>query len=201
MMQERIRISAFAALVGGFLYIIGDLSTILAVLLPIAVHELGHIIALRLLGLRIIGFEIELRGFCIKYTGYTGLLGEAAAAAAGPLAGILYAVAASAAGTVSDSAWLELTAGVSLLLSVFNFLPAKPLDGGKLFGYISELIFGERMGTKISGAAAGMVCIVAMLAGLWLLFKGYGIAATAAALWLLLCQSEEQGLVNPREIL
>ena len=201
MMQERIRISAFAALVGGFLYIIGDLSTILAVLLPIAVHELGHIIALRLLGLRIIGFEIELRGFCIKYTGCTGLLGEAAAAAAGPLAGILYAVAASAAGAVSDSAWLELTAGVSLLLSVFNLLPAKPLDGGKLFGYILALIFGERMGTKISGAAAGMVCIAAMLAGLWLLFKGYGIAATAAALWLLLCQSEEQGLVNPREIL
>ena len=201
MMQERIRISAFAALLAGFLYIIGDLNTIFAVLLPITVHELGHIIALRLLGMRIIGFEIELRGFCIKYTGCTGLLGEAAAAAAGPLSGLLYAIAASAAGKVSDSAWLELTAGVSLLLSVFNLLPVKPLDGGKLFGYISELIFGERTGTKISGAVSCIVCIAAISAGLWLLFNGYGIAATAAALWLLLCQSEEQGLVNPREIL
>ena len=201
MMQERIRISAFAALLAGFLYIIGDLNTILAVLLPIAVHELGHIVVLRLLGLRIVGFEIELRGFCIKYTGCTGLMGEAAAAAAGPLMGLLYAVGASAAGSVSDGTWLELTAGVSLLLSVFNLLPVKPLDGGKLFGYISELIFGERTGAKISGAVSRIVCIAALSAGLWLLFKGYGIAADCGGALALTLPNEEQGLVNPREIL
>ena len=103
MRNNALRIGSGAVLLAAFLYYIGRPPELAAVLLPAAVHELGHILALELLGLRIKGFRIELRGFCIEYCGYTGAVGHALAAAAGPAAGLVYALAASRFGNQSGS--------------------------------------------------------------------------------------------------
>ena len=59
------------------------------------------LLALLLLGLHIKGIRAELRGFCIEYCGYTGAVGHALAALAGPAAGLAYALAASTAGELT----------------------------------------------------------------------------------------------------
>lgn len=85
--------------------------------MPVLIHELGHIVCLRLLGLRICGFKAELRGLCMGYAGCTSGFGRILAAAAGPAAGGLYALIASYAGKIYGSDWLLCSAGVSVILT------------------------------------------------------------------------------------
>ncbi len=85
MNNERFSVGTGAILLAALIYFVADLDKILALLVPVLVHELGHVFTIRLLGLRINGFRVELKGFCIRYCGYTGAMGHALAAAAGPL--------------------------------------------------------------------------------------------------------------------
>ena len=130
MNNNRIKISAGALILAALIYYTADFGTLACVAVPVLIHELGHIVCLRLLGLRICGFRAELRGLCMGYSGCTSGFGRMLAAAAGPAAGGLYALIASYAGKIYGSDWLLCSAGVSVILTAFNLLPALPLDGG-----------------------------------------------------------------------
>ena len=201
MAKQKIRVSAGALLLAAAVYYFCDGRTIAALLVPVLMHELGHVAALKLLGFSLRGFSAELKGLCIGYSGCCGAVGHAMAAAAGPMAGLIYAAAASWAGGRLQSDWLCLSAGVSLILSVFNMLPALPLDGGRVFTVLAAAFFGERRGTAAADAL-GFACSALLLAaGVWLMFKGKGIALAVAATWLLLYQESASGIVKKREIL
>lgn len=172
-----------------------------AVLVPAAAHELGHLFALWMLGLPVRSFRIELQGFCIEYSGSTGALGHALAAAAGPLAGLAFSYAASLAGGRLGSEWLCLTAGVSLLLSLFNLLPALPLDGGAILLHISGAILGEQRARVLVEITGLLVCAAMLGGGFYLLLQGKGAAVLLAAVWLLLAQENGRGLVKRREMI
>ena len=179
-------ISPPAAAAAALAYYLAPVDKLLAVLLPVLAHELGHILALRLLGLRIRCFQIELKGLCIEYRGYTGALGHALAAAAGPALGLLYALAASLLAARFHSPWLELTAGVSLLLSMFNLLPALPLDGGRILYHLSAALLGERTAARVANGFSLAVGAVLLGVGTYLMLSGCGLALELAAVWLLL---------------
>lgn len=198
---ERIKISAEAALVAAFLYYIGDFRTAMAVVLPVLVHEFGHLGALRALGLRATGLRVELKGFCIEYEGEAGRLGHALAAFAGPLAGVIYALAAATAGRLSGCEWLSLTAGVSVILSGFNMLPAMPLDGGRIAQSFLCAALGDRTGERAGRILSTAVGAVLLAAGTLLTAAGGGIALLLAAIWVLTYQNEGEGIEKNREIL
>ncbi len=186
MRKERFGISAPAVVAAALLYYLAPTDKLLAVLLPVIFHELGHILALRLLGLRICRFRVELKGLCMEYRGYAGGLGHALAAVAGPAMGLLYALAASLLAARYNSAWLELTAGVSLLLSAFNLLPALPLDGGRILYHLSAALFGERAAARVTDIVSLAVGTALLGLGAYLMFRGFGLALELAAVWLLL---------------
>lgn len=198
---ERIKVSAEAALIAAFLYYIGDFGTIAAVLLPILIHELGHLGALKALGLRATGLRVELRGFCIEYEGEAGRLGHALAAFAGPLAGMIYALAAATTGRLSGYEWLSLTAGISIILSAFNLLPAMPLDGGRIARSLLCAALGEQAGERAIRFLSTAVGAALLTAGTLLTAAGGGIALLLAAIWLLLYQNEGEGIEKSTEIL
>lgn len=201
MNREHFGMGTAAILLAALIYFIADTDKIMAVLVPVAFHELGHILTLRLLGLRINGFRAELKGFCIQYSGYTGALGHALAAAAGPMSGLLYAMAASVMGERLGSSWLELSAGVSLLLSLFNLLPALPLDGGQIVYAFSGIFLREAAAVRLCnnlGLATGGILL---LSGVWLMLKGCGLAMALAAVWLLAYVGFENQLYCRREII
>ena len=201
MSKSRLHISAGAVLAAALLFFFMDTATLWAIALPVAAHELGHVLALRLLGMRIRGFRAEMKGLCIDYCGFCGTGGHIFAAAAGPLAGLVYAFAASCAARLFNSDMAALSAGISMLLSAFNMLPVLPLDGGRVFSWAACALLGAGRGERLSKKVGLALSAAALAAGLLLLWQGYGAGLSLAALWLLLAQPEGEGIVKRKEIL
>lgn len=125
-------------------------------LLACALHELGHIAAIRLLGGRVERLRLTAVGAELAQDGARPLSygKEALAVLAGPAASLL-------------TAWLAmrasffLLAGLSLGQGLFNLLPVLPLDGGRA----ACLLLSSRGG---EGTQRGLCCLSAALSGLLL---------------------------------
>lgn len=174
-----------AALLAVALYFL-ELRSIAALTAAVVVHELGHLAALRLLGLRIRAFRSEAQGFCIDYEGETTRLGNIVAALVGPAAGLVLAFALSALAAYTVSSFCALTAGVSLLLSLFNLLPVCRLDGGRIAWLLLPALFGEAAGDRAARALSAVTAAVLFALGLCVLLAGHGAGLIIAASWLIL---------------
>ena len=173
-----------------------DAPSFAEVLVPVLAHECGHLLALLLLGFRIQSLRLEPIGLCIRYTGSERPAAHAAAALAGPLGGLLYAMAAKALGGETAA----LSAGISLLLSAFNLLPIQALDGGRALAALARRQLGEEEGEQLVRSVSTVFRVVLILAGLLFSLLRQGNALLAAGIWLTLLQKEQLPLVNGREI-
>lgn len=173
------------ALLAAALYFL-ELRSIAALTAAVVVHELGHLAALRLLGLRIRAFRSETQGFCIDYEGETTRIGHITAALAGPAAGLALAFALSALAAYTVSSFCALTAGVSLLLSLFNLLPVRRLDGGRIAWLLLPALFGETAGDSAARALSAVTASALFALGLYVLLSGHGAGLIIAAAWLIL---------------
>lgn len=90
-------------------------------LLAASVHELGHIAALKLYGIRIHRISVDVGGARIE-TGELLPGQELVCALAGPGAGLMLCLLWR---------WMPRTAFLALGQSVFNLLPIYPMDGGR----------------------------------------------------------------------
>lgn len=201
MREGRFALGPGFLLLGALLYCTASFSELAAILPPVIVHELGHVVALRLYGLRIRRVSADLRGLCIEYGGLCAPLGHAVAALAGPAAGLAYAFAASYFARRTGNELLTLSAGVSLLLSLFNLLPILPLDGGRVFSILAAELLGGRRGDALTKAVSLTLATALLMGGTFLMWRGEGTAPTLAALWLLLAQPDKSALVKRRELL
>lgn len=201
MNKGRLSISPGAIVLGALLYCTASFSELAAILPPVIVHELGHIVALRLYGQRVRRITADMRGLCIEYGGLDTPLGQAVSAFAGPAAGLAYAFAASYFAARTGNEVLTLSAGVSLLLSLFNLLPIIPLDGGHIFSVIAAELLGGNRGAALTKTLSLALSTALLMAGTWLMWRGEGTALMLAALWLLLAQPDKAILVKRRELL
>ena len=176
------------------LYYRGGAALLPAVMLPVAAHELSHILVLRLFGHRIETLTLEPRGLSIRYRDGGG--GELLSALSGPLGGALYALAFWNARTH----WLRDSAGLSLLLTAFNLLPISPLDGGRAFTLLCVKALGEERGGRLSRAVGAVFLTFLLIAGVALALWKKTTPPLAAALWLLLFREDEETLVKHGEI-
>lgn len=201
MEKGRLSLSAGAVLLGALIYCTASFSELAAILAPVIVHELGHIVTLRLYGLRVRRVRADLRGVCIEYGGLYAPLGHAVSALAGPAAGLAYAFAASYFSRRCGNEALTLSAGVSLLLSVFNLLPILPLDGGRVFSIVAAELLGGLRGERATRALSLALAAALLVAGLYLTWRGEGTALALASVWLLASQPDKAALVKRRELL
>lgn len=109
----------------------------------IFVHEMGHVLALRMMGVRAappmfipffgayIGMkELPDNAFC-----------ESVAACGGPLLGTLGAIGCAGAGLATGNPFWYALASSGFILNLFNLLPVSPLDGGRIIGVISPRLW------------------------------------------------------------
>lgn len=138
-----------------------------------ALHELGHIAALRLWGGRVALVRLSCVGVELRQAagGPARPLARAAVALAGPLTSVAAACAAAH--------WegLYLLAGLSLGQGVFNLLPFPALDGGKVLEALG--------GPRLSGAVAWAAGALLLAGGVYLLAAGGNPTLLLTTVWLL----------------
>ena len=183
------------------LYYRGGFMLLPIVVIPAAVHELSHILALRLLGQRITGIVPDARGLCICYDGPCSAAGHILAALAGPVGGAAYAFIASGLADAPGCEWIHHSAGMSMLLTAYNLLPILPLDGGRILSVLCTEYLGMERGTALFGKVSGVFLALLLTGSAALIVLKKTTIPLAAAIWLLLFQNDEEALVKSGEII
>ena len=164
----RWQISAGAILLFALFYFLDSEGIVSAMIPAVLIHEIGHVLALRLCGSRVTRVCVSLTGVELDYAPGVGGLRAAACFLSGPLFGAAYALAALA----QKSVFWRMSGASSALLTAFNLLPILPLDGGRAVALL------------LTEAAARRVFLLAALA---LLAGGAALAVSRGsfmALWL-----------------
>jgi Zn-dependent protease len=201
-------------------YVVAVLSALLF-FTSLVLHELGHAVVARRLGLEIEGVDLWFFGGLAKMRGETQTPGaEFLIAIAGPLVTLIVVAAASAVGILFSSPqnfWdlvllrtgvhatpalvlLSWLATINALVLVFNLVPALPLDGGRLAQAVAWKVTGDRGRGTRGAAQAGR--------GFALVLGAFGLAALAdglvtSGLWamivaLFLYQAARTAIVQSR---
>ena len=145
------------------------------VLLAAAVHEAGHLLMLRLLGVGMESLRVSVFGAEIRPEGtYISYGGELAALLAGPAANLLCGMALA----LSGSCWL-VPAGAHLTLGCFNLLPIRPLDGGRALYLLVSWLAGPAAGEWAARCIGVSTAIGLGVFLAWLMWRSGG------SLWLL----------------
>jgi Zn-dependent protease len=159
------------------------LAIALMVAASVIVHELGHAVVARRLGVPVSGIELHFFG------GAAGMAGmprrpvdEIAVAAAGPAVSLAIAAVAHAAAALLGSPVLALLGTVNLVLGVFNLLPAFPSDGGRILRAWLARRRGLVRATETAVKVGRAVCIALAVAGL---FTSFQLVVVAAVLWMM----------------
>jgi len=110
-------------------------STLTGLVPVILFHELGHVVAMRICGYRDVSiFFIPLLGAAARGREVNASQTKRAfVALMGPLPGILLALVLMIFTPWTSYDLLQSVVELLLILNVFNLLPVKPLDGGRLF--------------------------------------------------------------------
>ena len=170
-----------------------DRDGLLIALVPgVIAHETGHALAVALLGGQVRLLAVSASGLRMDYSGAVDGRGEAAACLAGPAMGLLYALAASRTGTALGSDYLLCSAGLSLVLSLYNLLPASSLDGGRIMELALEQKLGGDTGRAAMFALSIVVGVALVVVGILLLTRGYGFALIPAGLWIIILQFRDK---------
>ena len=151
------------------------------------VHELGHLAAIRALGGRVGGIRLTAVGAVIspKRERLFSYRAECLTALAGPAASFLLALAAETWGRWFGSEDAYLLTGVSLVLGLFNLLPAAPLDGGRAFQAVVSRLAGPDVGERLEGALTWVLGFLLFCTGLWVLRRCGNFTLALCGAWLL----------------
>lgn len=152
----------------------------LIIFISVLLHELGHSIAARLLGVNVM--EIQLFPFggvaimenIAKYGGYKELI----VALSGPVISLVLALIFITCRNIFT--FSELLFRYNGALFLFNLFPALPLDGGRIVRNIMLSRTSYKRATKLMTRWGKLLAIILVLLNIYLIVKGKETAAYIA---------------------
>lgn len=145
-------------------------------LLACCLHEAGHVLAIRLVSGNIKQFNITVVGAELVLLHPLSYGRELLSAAAGPGMDLLLAA-------LIRGHW-PLFTGLNLALAIFNLLPLRRLDGGRMLRCCLSMALGpegaDRAAQLLNRGLAGLL----LLLGLWAALRGGNPTLLLTALWL-----------------
>jgi len=115
----------YGGLVGVFLVLLAFASVLL--------HELGHAVVARRLGVPILGIELSFFGGAAKMAGMPKTANhEIMIAIAGPAVSVGLALAGFGLGALTGVWLFTLIGWINVVIAGFNLIPALPMDGGRI---------------------------------------------------------------------
>ena len=161
---------SFLLLLGIVALTMGGLAGVVAVLVAFAsviVHELGHALVARHLGVRVAGIELHFFGGAAKIVDPPRTPGdEIAIAAAGPAVSFAIAGVSTLLAQVAFAPLFGALAWINLLLGAFNLLPAFPMDGGRILRALLQRRLGHLRATEVAVVIARGFAVAIGLYGL-----------------------------------
>lgn len=140
--------------------VISPVEIVVSVLLAAALHECGHLLALRAFRVPVEGLKLSALGAVLYARGARRLsygrelIVTLAGCGMNLLCGLVTAACALRA------SWVEgfVLAGAHILLAAFNLLPIPPLDGSRALYLIAALLFGPAVGDAARGGHGTCLC-------------------------------------------
>lgn len=194
---KRLEVSGGFLLLATALYYLDSADVVPWALLACALHELGHILAIYLLGGQVALLRLTCVGAELRLSARRPLSPgrELLAALAGPAASLLAAgLTARLSGGAGETACLF--AGLNLALGLFNLLPAAQLDGGRILKNLLLMLgAGPRTEWVLQGISLALAALLSAAGCLLLLRGAVNVTLPITALWLLF--SSPAGTVPP----
>ncbi|MDX2092104.1 MAG: site-2 protease family protein [Kofleriaceae bacterium] len=150
----------------------------------VLLHELGHAVIARLLGVHIAGIELGFFGGAAKMAGIPRRPNhEIAIAIAGPIVSLVLAGVGLGLGMLFHSEMLGMIGWINLVLAGFNLIPALPMDGGRILRAVLAKRTSFVHATDQAITVARVVSIGFGILGLWT--GAYQLLLLAPFLWLM----------------
>jgi len=148
---------------GGFAGVILMLLVFGSVLL----HELGHAVVARKLGVRVSGIELSFFGGAAKMIELPRTAThELWIAAAGPVVSLVLGGLGLGLGAITHSALFAWLGWTNLIIAGFNLIPALPMDGGRILRALLTRKMDFVRATDVSVTVARVVAIAFAVIGL-----------------------------------
>lgn len=167
----RVRINWLFLLLCAVYTYLGLGSEILIIFASVLLHELSHTIMAALLKVRVTEIELLPFGGQARIDDFNGLDPdrEIYIALAGPimslsLAAFFYFLPANL--LLKSSLLIQ----INLFLGIFNFLPALPLDGGRVLRAILSLHMGYKRATAVSANLGKAIAVLICIYGIYLFY-------------------------------
>lgn len=154
------------------------------------VHELGHLVAGVILGLRVKSINIMPFGISINFEDYSNkyVAKKIIIAIAGPLVNLSLVLL----GVFND--WNEDVIYSNILIGMFNLIPLYPLDGGRILKYIIQLTSSSKEAEIITYRLSNtLIIILTVISSIGiLLIQNIGVLVILGYLWMLVIQENKR---------
>jgi Zn-dependent protease len=163
---------------------VGGAILLVALFVSILLHELGHALVARRLGVPIIGIDLHFFGGAAKMTQMPDSpRTEITIAAAGPLVSFVLGALLLALSRFVPVQLVYHLGLINLVLGAFNLLPALPMDGGRIL----RAALSHRMGhLRATGVAVKVARVCAVgLGALGLVWSSFFTVVLAVMLWIM----------------
>jgi Zn-dependent protease len=178
---------SFLAMLAFVLLFMGGLSGIFIVLVAfgsVILHELGHALVARRLGVGVSGIELHFFGGVARLESQPkSNRDEIAIAAAGPAVSFALSGLGFLLSFATGWALFDLLATVNLVIAVFNLLPALPMDGGRILRALLASKMGHRRATELAVKISRVVAVAFGVIGL--AYMQLQLVLLAGVLWVM----------------